>query len=151
MSSDHNNPEQMWSVEELIANMKDVSDDPGSRALFARALGERGAEAASAVTALIEVLSENDSSLQMEAADALGKMGSAALSAIPSLQQLETTASSQGVRNAAHEAILALTDPAEYQHLQGRRQRSALVLLLVCAGVVALLAVGIWLIVRRYL
>jgi HEAT repeat protein len=142
---------QMWTVEELVANLRDVSDDAGSRALFARALGERGAEAAAAIPALIDVLSEEHPSLQMEAADALGKMGAAALTAVPSLQRLKENAPSPGVREAANDAIIALTDPAEYQRLQGRRRKSGVITLFVCTVILVLVAGGIWLMARRYL
>lgn len=151
MPEANDDSKEMWSVEDLVANMQDRNDDPGSRALFARALGERGPEAKSAVPALIEALSENHSALQMEAADALGKMGDAAVTAVPALEHMKHSGSSPGVRTAAADAVIAITNPAEYQRVQHQRRKSGLVVLALSAIALLLVICFIVAAIRRFL
>jgi len=75
------------------------------RIVAARALGEIGAAAPSAVKALIQGLDDYDVKVRSETVKALGSADAVAKSAVPFLAKVRNTDENPEVRHAAAEAI----------------------------------------------
>jgi HEAT repeat protein/flagellar basal body rod protein FlgG len=70
-------------IDAAVQSLAGMADDPASGA--ARALGQLGKAAASAVPALVHALGHSQVHVRLQAADALGRMGPAARDAVPDL------------------------------------------------------------------
>jgi HEAT repeat protein len=87
-----------------------TSDDAATRRSAAMALGDLGADAVPAVSALGRALADDNPSVRQSAAETLGKIGPGAAAAVPALTEALDDPE-PGVRKSAAGALAAIRGP----------------------------------------
>jgi HEAT repeat protein len=101
-------PQPTPEVAQALLTVMNTTDDELKRAAAAEALGELRVSDALVVSGLIALLSDNDLGVRQQAATALGRIGSASISALPALRAMAEQDPDPTIRLIAASAATAI-------------------------------------------